>query len=93
MGHYHALGCSGGTGSVDDVGGVVSQKAAGPLDIGRVVRRGLLEAIEAFDTDPLTRTVFPKEFVPAYVTMKLVEWEAYHSRVSEWERETYLTMF
>jgi glutamine synthetase len=53
----------------------------------------LLEAIEAFDADALTHAVFPKEFVSAYVTMKLEEWEAYHSRVSEWERENYLTMF
>ncbi len=29
----------------------------------------------------------------AYVDMKLAEWDAYHARVSEWERETYLTMF
>ncbi|HEX3793017.1 MAG TPA: hypothetical protein VHV57_00810 [Acidimicrobiales bacterium] len=55
--------------------------------------RNLLEAIEAFDTDPLTRTVFHSEFVSAYTAMKVEEWEAYHSRVSEWERETYLTMF
>jgi glutamine synthetase len=55
--------------------------------------RTLLEAIEAFEVDPLTRTVFPDEFVSAYVGMKVEEWEAYHSRVSEWERETYLTMF
>jgi glutamine synthetase len=55
--------------------------------------RTLLEAIEAFDADPLTRTVFHEEFVSAYTTMKVEEWEAYHSRVSEWERETYLTMF
>jgi glutamine synthetase len=55
--------------------------------------RTLLEAIEAFDADPLTRTVFHEEFVSAYTTMKVEEWEAYHSRVSDWERQTYLTMF
>ena len=55
--------------------------------------RNLLEAIEAFDADPLTRRVFPPEFVRAYVDMKVAEWDAYHTRVSEWERETYLTMF
>jgi glutamine synthetase len=55
--------------------------------------RNLLEAIEAFDTDPLTRQVFHPEFVSAYSSMKVEEWEAYHSRVTEWERETYLTMF
>jgi glutamine synthetase len=55
--------------------------------------RTLLEAIEAFDADPLTQEVFPKEFVTAYVDMKVAEWESYHTRVSEWERENYLTMF
>jgi glutamine synthetase len=55
--------------------------------------RTLLEAIEAFDADPLTHAVFPKEFVTAYTDMKVSEWDVYHSRVSEWERETYLTMF
>jgi glutamine synthetase len=55
--------------------------------------RTLLEAIEAFAVDPLSHSVFREEFVSAYVAMKVEEWESYHSRVSEWERETYLTMF
>jgi glutamine synthetase len=55
--------------------------------------RNLLEAIEAFDADPLTRRVFPAEFVSAYVDMKIDEWDAYHDQVGEWERATYLTMF
>jgi glutamine synthetase len=55
--------------------------------------RNLLEAIEAFDADPLSHQVFPPEFVRAYVDMKVAEWDAYHARVSDWERETYLTMF
>jgi glutamine synthetase len=55
--------------------------------------RNLLEAIEAFDADPLTRRVFPGEFVAAYVDMKVDEWNSYHGQVSEWERSTYLTMF
>ena len=55
--------------------------------------RTLLEAIEAFQADPLSRSVFRDDFVSAYVAMKVEEWESYHSRVSEWERETYLAMF
>jgi glutamine synthetase len=55
--------------------------------------RNLLEAIEAFDTDPLTREVFPARFVAAYVEMKLTEWDTYHAQVSDWERLTYLEMF
>ena len=66
--------------------------ASGDLTAVRLPRN-LLEAIEAFDADPLTRTVFPAPFVSAYVDMKMDEWNAYHGQVSEWERQTYLSMF
>lgn len=61
----------------------------------RAVRlpRNLLEAIEAFESDPLTGQVFPDEFTSAYVAMKQDEWSTYHARVTDWERATYLTMF
>jgi glutamine synthetase len=52
--------------------------------------RNLLEAIEAFDADPLTREVFPAAFVSEYVAMKYAEWDSYHAEVSEWERRRYL---
>jgi glutamine synthetase len=55
--------------------------------------RTLLEAIDAFAADPLTHEVFPKQFVSAYVEMKNNEWDQYHSCVSEWERDKYLTLF
>jgi glutamine synthetase len=55
--------------------------------------RNLLEAIDAFDADPLTAEVFPPQFVDAYVDMKTKEWDTYHAQVSEWERRTYLEMF
>lgn len=55
--------------------------------------RTLLEAVEAFEQDPLTHKVFPEQFVAEYVRMKLGEWNSYHAVVSEWERSTYLTMF
>ncbi|MDQ1519788.1 MAG: glutamine synthetase [Actinomycetota bacterium] len=55
--------------------------------------RNLLEAIDAFEADPLTHEVFPAPFVSAYVEMKNAEWDDYHSRVSEWERDKYLTLF
>jgi glutamine synthetase len=55
--------------------------------------RNLLEAVDAFDADPLTRSVFPAEFVSAYRDMKTLEWETYHGQVSEWDRSTYLGMF
>lgn len=52
--------------------------------------RTLLEAVEAFDADPLTHEVFPKTFVREYVEMKRLEWNGYHATVSDWERERYL---
>jgi glutamine synthetase len=66
--------------------------AGGDLTATRLPRT-LLEAIEAFDADPLTREVFPSEFVSAYVDMKVGEWDSYHAQVTDWERSTYLTMF
>jgi glutamine synthetase len=55
--------------------------------------RNLLEAIDAFAADPLTHEVFPPQLVSAYTEMKNAEWELYHSQVSEWERDRYLTLF
>jgi glutamine synthetase len=55
--------------------------------------RTLLEAIDAFEADPLTHEVFPAQFVSAYAEMKNNEWQLYHSQVSEWEREHYLSLF
>jgi len=61
--------------------------------VARRLPRNLLEAIEAFSDDALVSDVFHPEFISAYVSMKVGEWESYHSRVTDWERETYLTMF
>jgi len=55
--------------------------------------RNLLEAIDAFDADPLTADVFPANFVSAYVDMKRGEWDDYHSQVTDWERAKYLELF
>lgn len=55
--------------------------------------RTLLEAIEAFEADPLVHEVLPAEFVSAYVEMKRAEWDDYHTVVSRWERDKYLTAF
>lgn len=55
--------------------------------------RTLLEAVEAFEADPLTHKVFPERFVSEYSSMKLDEWNSYHATVSDWERSTYLNAF
>ena len=53
--------------------------------------RNLLEAVEAFDADPLPHAVFPEQLATSYVAMKLAEWDDYHRVVTDWERSAYLT--
>jgi glutamine synthetase len=55
--------------------------------------RTLLEAIDAFEADPLVEEVFPPQFVSEYVAMKRAEWDEFHGIVSAWERDKYLHMF
>ncbi len=55
--------------------------------------RTLLEAIEAFDADPLMERAFGPELKRAYVELKTQEWWDYHNDVSPWEIERYLTFF
>jgi glutamine synthetase len=52
--------------------------------------RTLLEAVDAFEEDPLVHEVFPARFVTDYVAMKREEWDSYHSEVTAWERRRYL---
>jgi glutamine synthetase len=53
--------------------------------------RTLIEAVDAFEEDPLTHEVFPAAFVSSYVEMKSDEWHSYHSQVTDWERDQYLS--
>jgi glutamine synthetase len=55
--------------------------------------RTLIEAVDAFEADPLTHEVFPSAFVSAYVEMKSAEWNSYHAQVTDWERDQYLHRF
>jgi len=55
--------------------------------------RTLLEAIDAFQEDPLVHEVFAGEFISAYAEMKQAEWDEYHSQVTDWERSKYLLAF
>jgi glutamine synthetase len=60
---------------------------------GTRLPRNLLEAVEAFEADPLTHDVFPVQFVSAYADMKRGEWDEYHAQVTDWERAKYLEAF
>ena len=47
--------------------------------------RTLLESIEAFAADPLSREVMGQELFDAYVELKTGEWWDYHNSISQWE--------
>ncbi len=52
--------------------------------------RTLLEAVEAFEADPLVSEVFAPQFVSEYTAMKRAEWDSFHAEVTDWERRRYL---
>ena len=41
--------------------------------------RTLLEAVDAFEADPLVAEVFPAQFVTEYAAMKRAEWDEFHA--------------
>lgn len=55
--------------------------------------RNLLEAMEAFQEDPLCREVMGPRMHAAFTEQKLREWEEYHTHISQWERDRYLKFF
>ena len=59
----------------------------------RLLPRTLLEAVEAFERDELAREVFGPDLHHAFCELKYAEWWGYHNRVSDWERDHYLTKF
>lgn len=52
--------------------------------------RTLIDAVEAFEADPLTHEVFHPAFIRDYTEMKRGEWEKDHAEVTESERRAYL---
>jgi glutamine synthetase len=70
------------------------QSDAQLADMGvSVLPRTLLEAVEAFDSDPLAEQVFGTELKQSYVDLKSAEWWDYHNTVSAWEYDRYLEFF
>jgi len=59
----------------------------------KTLPRTLLEAVEAFEADPLMERVFGPDLKTAYVDLKSHEWWDYHNQISPWEIERYLTFF
>jgi glutamine synthetase len=59
----------------------------------RTLPRTLDQAIDAFAADDLSRSVMGHDLYEAFVSLKRQEWWDYHTHVSEWEIERYLTKF
>lgn len=53
----------------------------------------LEEAIDAFEADPLSETVFGKKMRDAWISFKRDEWLSYLNHVSDWERARYLKFY
>ncbi|MEO0824191.1 MAG: type III glutamate--ammonia ligase [Cyanobacteria bacterium J06635_15] len=55
--------------------------------------RTLSEAIDAFEADPLAKTVMGPLMHQTYTDFKRQEWEEYHTHISDWEIKRYLKFF
>lgn len=51
------------------------------------------EALDAFEADPLARSVFGEAMFKEWLSFKREEWLAYMHHVSDWEYQRYLRMF
>jgi glutamine synthetase len=59
----------------------------------RELPRTLEQALDAFEADPLGRSVMGETMFKSYLAYRRDEWAAYMNHVSDWERERYLRMF
>ncbi len=59
----------------------------------KTLPRTLLESIEAFAADPMSKQVMGDDLFRAYVDLKTEEWWDFHNAVSQWEIEHYLNKF
>ena len=55
--------------------------------------RSLTEALDAFEADPLSRSVFGPAMFDAWLGNKRQEWLSYMNHVSDWETNRYLQFF
>jgi glutamine synthetase len=53
----------------------------------RLLPRTLLEALDAFECDPLVAVTFGPELKAAYLKQKRAEFSKFHNQVTDWERE------
>ena len=53
----------------------------------------LIEAIDAFASDPLSEKVLGTDLVQSYSSLKTQEWWDYFNQITTWELDAYLTKF
>ncbi|MFW2372271.1 MAG: type III glutamate--ammonia ligase [Gammaproteobacteria bacterium] len=53
----------------------------------------LIEAVQAFASDPFVEQTLGKELRDEFIRYKTAEWESYHQSVSAWEIERYTHLF
>lgn len=55
--------------------------------------RSLGEGIDAFEADPLAKSVFGPVMFKSYIDYKRAEWHSFQTAVTDWERNRYLKHF
>jgi len=55
--------------------------------------KNLLEAVDAFESDPFVVEAIGKELRDEFIRYKRQEWNAYHQTISDWEIERYSHLF
>jgi glutamine synthetase len=60
------------------------------IDRTRRIPLTLNEAIEAFETDELMRTVYPPMLRNVLLALREDEWQRYWAQISQWEMDFYL---
>ena len=59
----------------------------------KTLPRNLLEAVDAFKEDSLTKEVFSKSMLNNFIGYKYDEWRRYHTTTTDWEIREYLKLF
>ena len=59
----------------------------------KTLPRNLLEAIDAFRSDSLTKEVFSESMLNNFIGYKYDEWRRYHTTTTDWEIQEYLKLF
>jgi len=59
----------------------------------RVIPQSLSEALDEFEADEVVQSALGPELAAEFLRVKRQEWVRYHSTVSRWETDQYLTLF